>query len=1560
MNAPLPRSLRWFIMCITMLLPCAQAAPPWVYSGSGPWSPPSGTIGNVYPPNGVAFPMEAVVSESPAQITLRIYSGAANTTTSAYNPDLTGSYDVFRKAPDATTWTKVNASPVAVGTTLATWTDTNVSVGQLYEYALATAGTTVKQYGFLLAGIRMDQTLAKGRVALVVASDVPAALPAEYAQFKADLVNDGWVVHEISTPRAPNYTSNGTGANDALGVPTAPYPGEHINIRNQIIALYNAYPGELKNVILLGKVAVARAGHSGVGPDGHGNRAAFGADAYYADMDGVWTDLKSNEPLMALNTPVTGFINNADGSVTMPTSALTVNQYYLDQIQAKRLLGGGPYTVSGYPYSWTVLNGDLTAMYSSTTDTSITVASGTVNVPGDNKFDGEFLSQIGNGAIELGFGRIDVSHDVPGEMEALRMYLNKDHRYKSASPDFLPGRRAIDRPGFGTVSRACMAAMPGVLGMTAIDHIKTADLPAVGTPEVPNANWDSDQAYTALNGPSLFYFKGSGGPEYSNVGRSVFWTGMQSHWGYWFEPAISSGQNKMARRIAEDTFTLSFTWSIGIYNWDTSFLYHRMGMGFDTGDVMRVSMSNRAGTGSPPGTVPIYTTADSPLFMEHMGDPTLRLFMFAPPTDLSVVPSGGNAALSWIASRPPPAGEPQIIGYHVYCASAANGPFTRLTSSPIAGTTYTDASVSSGAWTYMVRAVRLEITGGGSFYNASLGARQSIDLTGGAGALSVATTSLPDANWNTNYSASLSGQGGTPIYNWSLVAGSLPPGLALSNAGIISGIATSGGTFNFTVQATDRLGVTAQRALGINALSANTTTFLTEAGQFLNTTLVGAFYEPTLKMAGPTYNYMAFLRFNLASLNTNNAFVRARLVLTAHDTTNAMPLLKVALTTDASDAWDEFAVNYATRPPDNTGIAPITAPGFLTPYGTMEIDVTPLVQATLANDPAKKLSLRLFTATPASFGNEVRIATRYASGNARPRLIIETTNGPAITITSPTVNPASIPAGAALQINATVTAIPALAGSLSVQWSKVGGPGSVTFGSGAAQNTTATFSAPGDYVVRLTANDSVLQSTKDLTVRVLAVPAGTAPVTGPADSMILRMAFDETTGTTATDLSGSNNTGTLTTLGGTGNPTWLPSGGTIGGALNFDGSGQRVEIADSTTTPLDGMQKLSISLWVKIGIADANNRAILAKRTTSTTSTTSYLISLTTAQKVSVSVANKTAVTSDAVLAVGQWVHLVMIYDGSLATNNLQLFINGSPEKYGTISTGLANNIIPRIVAPSKLRVGDYTATASTGTSLPLNGQVDELRLYNRVLTLAEIQDLAAGKPSNVGPLITLATTVSGNPNQPLALSATVSDDGLPGALTLNWYRQSGPGTVAFSTPTSTTTNATHNQGGAYILRLSASDGAITTFADVTTNIAALAAFNQWALNNGLPSDATGPGAPSANPSGDGISNAMKFVLGLGVNTPGYGGRVITGQVNVAGQDYLTLTFIRPEPAPANAVFTVKSCANLTDWSAAETVEVSNANNTPASGLRTITVRDTVPIGSATERRFMRIEVAIP
>jgi RHS repeat-associated protein len=56
---------------------------------------------------------------------------------------------------------------------------------------------------------------------------------------------------------------------------------------------------------------------------------------------------------------------------------------------------------------------------------------------------------------------------------------------------------------------------------------------------------------------------------------------------------------------------------------------------------------------------------------------------------------------------------------------------------------------------------------------------------------------------------------------------------------------------------------------------------------------------------------------------------------------------------------------------------------------------------------------------------------------------------------------------------------------LKTSWSLASGPGAVLFGDPAALNTTATFTAPGTYVLRLTADDSQFRSSDDLTVTVI-------------------------------------------------------------------------------------------------------------------------------------------------------------------------------------------------------------------------------------------------------------------------------------------------------------------------------------------------------------------------------------------------------------------------------------------------------------------------------------------
>ena len=57
---------------------------------------------------------------------------------------------------------------------------------------------------------------------------------------------------------------------------------------------------------------------------------------------------------------------------------------------------------------------------------------------------------------------------------------------------------------------------------------------------------------------------------------------------------------------------------------------------------------------------------------------------------------------------------------------------------------------------------------------------------------------------------------------------------------------------------------------------------------------------------------------------------------------------------------------------------------------------------------------------------------------------------------------------------------------LTYSWTKFSGPGTVTFGNAAAVDTTATFSAAGTYVLRLTANDGNRTSSANVTVKLLS------------------------------------------------------------------------------------------------------------------------------------------------------------------------------------------------------------------------------------------------------------------------------------------------------------------------------------------------------------------------------------------------------------------------------------------------------------------------------------------
>ena len=78
----------------------------------------------------------------------------------------------------------------------------------------------------------------------------------------------------------------------------------------------------------------------------------------------------------------------------------------------------------------------------------------------------------------------------------------------------------------------------------------------------------------------------------------------------------------------------------------------------------------------------------------------------------------------------------------------------------------------------------------------------------------------------------------------------------------------------------------------------------------------------------------------------------------------------------------------------------------------------------------------------------------------------------------------TLPAVATLTGTASDDGLPNPPSALTLLWSRFSGPSAVTFGNVSAASTTASFAGPGTYVLRLTANDSQLVTSSDVTITV--------------------------------------------------------------------------------------------------------------------------------------------------------------------------------------------------------------------------------------------------------------------------------------------------------------------------------------------------------------------------------------------------------------------------------------------------------------------------------------------
>ncbi len=207
-------------------------------------------------------------------------------------------------------------------------------------------------------------------------------------------------------------------------------------------------------------------------------------------------------------------------------------------------------------------------------------------------------------------------------------------------------------------------------------------------------------------------------------------------------------------------------------------------------------------------------------------------------------------------------------------------------------------------------------------------------------------------------------------------------------------------------------------------------------------------------------------------------------------------------------------------------------------------------------------------------------------------------------------------------------------------------------------------------------------------------------------------AMDEGSGTTLIDASTYGNNGTIF-----GSPSWVT--GIKGQALNFAGS-QYAAVRDTPSLRISSA--ITLAAW--IAPAQVATQRIVAKAWMNNTN--GYELSLASTGKVffrlnqnngtgGYRIDSNTPYPSTGTT----WVHAAATYDG----DSLRLYINGAKEAAGKMGVPIGTNMDSLYIGRQK--DGQYYYL----------GRMDEVRMYNRALTLSEIQALASHTiTANAGP----------------------------------------------------------------------------------------------------------------------------------------------------------------------------------------------------------------------------------
>lgn len=275
-----------------------------------------------------------------------------------------------------------------------------------------------------------------------------------------------------------------------------------------------------------------------------------------------------------------------------------------------------------------------------------------------------------------------------------------------------------------------------------------------------------------------------------------------------------------------------------------------------------------------------------------------------------------------------------------------------------------------------------------------------------------------------------------------------------------------------------------------------------------------------------------------------------------------------------------------------------------------------------------------------------------------------------------------------------------------------------------------------------------------------------SPCSVSSSNLVAHFAMNESSGTTVSDHSLKNNTGTITGA--------VFTSGQIGNSLDFDGVDDYVSFPNESYYDFNRTDSFSVTAWIKVATSTTNTYYLVSKvfggvpyngwtmAVDYDAPATGYLF----ARLCYIYSTNVLEKQSSVRVDSNTWRHVAFTFAGTSTPSGLNVYVDGALSNgtvtYNSLSASILNN--------QALVIGNFAAGGA-----PTDGLIDDVRIYDKVLSADEISCIY----NDTTPL-SVASTIPGSASAGIALDTNV-DITFNEALDTSWA-----GTSTFSVGTVT------------------------------------------------------------------------------------------------------------------------------------------------------------------------------